>query len=324
MNFKDFTSKAAFQFKKHAPKIYTGTAIASGVAAFVIGIVKADDVKKKIQDHKDRMAELHADIEEMDQTEDALLPAERRRLIVAEYGKTAFEVGKVLALPIGLELLSIGSIAANYVDNKKRYTAVSTLLSASILAYQTLRDNIAEKYGEDEAQRLCNGIVEHEFEEVEVDEKGKEKVVKKKVKDYNINDPYAIVWGIIYDKDGKEVPTSRYYDTYETNNLRYTFLEGIQRSANDKLIAKGYLTLAEVFDMLGYTPYLKSKELIRMASEVGWIYNKYDQVGDPYVKIGIGKDDQNSLDFKEGKENFIILSFNCMGSIFAEIPKLFR
>lgn len=314
MSFKDFTSKVGFQLKKHTPEILTGTAIASGVAAFVVGIIKADDVKKKIQDHKDRMAELHADIEEIAETEDALLPAERRRLVAAEYGKTAFEVGKVLALPIGLELLSIGAITANYIDNKKRYTAVSTLLSATTMAYEAYRKKVADKLGEEEEQKIYYGIEEHEVEEVEVDEKGKEKVVKKKVKDYNLNDPYSIVW---------EEGTSKYFNTYETNTLRYTFLEGVQREANDKLIAKGYLTLAEVFDLLGYTPYLAHEETIRMAREVGWIYNKHDQVGDSYVKIGIGKDDQNSLDFKEGKDDFILLSFNCMGSIYAEIPKQF-
>lgn len=314
MSFKDFTSKIGFQFRKHTPEILTGTAILSGGAAFVLGIMKADDVKKKIQDHKERLEAIHSDIAMMEETGEPLLPAERRRLVAAEYGKTAFEVGKVLALPLGLELLSIGAMTANYIDNKKRYTAVSTLLSATTMAYEAYRKKVADKIGEKEEQNLYYGIEEHEIEEVEVDEKGKEKVVKKKVKDYNLNDPYSIVW---------EESTSKYFDTYETNTLRYTFLEGIQREANDKLIAKGYLTLAEVFDMLGYTPYLADEKLIRMAREVGWVYNKNDQVGDAYVKIGIGKDDQNSLDFKNGKDDFILLSFNCMGSIYSEIPKQF-
>ena len=315
MSFKDFTSKIGFQLKKHTPEILTGTAILSGGAAFVLGILKADDVKTKIKEHKERLEEIHSDIEMMEETGEPLLPAERRRLVASEFGKTAFEVAKVLAIPIGLELVSIGAMTANYIDNKKRYTAVSTLLSATTAAYELYRKRVADKIGEDEEKKLYFGIEEKEIEEVEIDEKGKEKVVKKKIKDYNLSDPYSIVW---------EAGTSKYFNTYETNVLRYTFLEGVQREANDKLISKGFLTLAEVFDLLGYTPYLEREDLIKMAREVGWVRNEEDQVGDQYVKIGIGKDDQNSLDFKNGKDDFILLSFNCVGSIYSEIPKLFR
>ena len=311
MSLKDFGSKIAFGFKKHTPEILTGTAIVTGVMALVTGIFAADDVKKKIEEHKERMAELHDDIDEMGED---LLPVERRRIVAAEYGKTVWEVTKELAVPIALEAVSVGAIVAKYIDDKKRYTAVSTLLSATIAANNIYRKRVANKIGEEEEKKLYYGIDEEEIEEVVVDEKGKEKIKKKKKKTYSLADPYAIVW---------EESTSRYFNTFESNTLKYTFLEGVQREANDKLIAKGYLTLAEVFDLLGYTPYLESEEMIRMAREVGWIYNKHDQVGDDYVKIGIGKDDQNSLDFRNGKDDFILLSFNCVGSIYGEIPKLF-
>lgn len=311
MSLKDFGSKIGFQLRKHTPEILTGTAIVTSVGALIVGIIKADDVKKKIEDHKARMKELHDDIDEMGED---LLPAERRRLVAAEYGKTAFEVGKELALPVALEAVSVGAIVAKYVDDKKRYTAVSTLLSATIAANNIYRKRVAEKIGEKEEKDLYYGIKEEEVEEIEIDEKGKEKKKKKKNKTYSLADPYAIVW---------EEGTSKYFNLYETNKLKYSFLEGVQRELNDRLIAKGYLSLAEAFDALGYTPYLEDPEMIRMAREVGWIYNKHDQVGDPYVKIGVGKDEQNSFDFRDGKDDFILLSFNCVGSIYGEIPKLF-
>ena len=327
MNLKDIGSKIGFQIKKHTPEILTGTAIASGVAAFVIGIIKAEDVKKKIEDHKTRMQELHKDIDEMGED---LHPAERRRLVAAEYGKTAWEVTKSIGPAAALEALSIGTIIGLYREDKKDKldkAILSSALSASYATIETLRKRIAEKYGDEAEKDIYLGREEQEIEEVIVDEKGKEKVKKKKVTTYSPADPYAITWGYIWgvDENGKEypIPTSVDVPRFESNKLKYDFLIGRLREANDRLIAKRRVSLAEVYDLIGYDGYLKSKETIKMATRVGWVLadNPEDQVGDPYIRFGIDKDDKQTRDFTSERIDALILTFNCTGDIFSEIPK---
>lgn len=324
MSFKDFGNKIGFQLRKHKSGILAGTAIASSAAAFVLAFIKADDVKKKIEDHKARMKELHDDIDEMGED---LLPAERRRLVAAEYGKTAWEITKTIGPAAALEVVAIGSIADLYKTDRSEKAILSSALSASYASMEVIRKRIAEKYGEKAEKEIFLGEEEHEVEKVIVDEKGKEKTVKEKIKTYSPVDPYAITWGWIWgtDEKGKEIaiPTSKYVPMYESNVLKFEFLKGCLRQANDELFINKRLSLARVYDILGYEGYLKSKETIKMASMVGWVLNDEDQAGDPYVKFGFDpqKNDQQTQDFVDEKLDHMILTFNCIGDIYSEIPK---
>lgn len=84
------------------------------------------------------------------------------------------------------------------------------------------------------------------------------------------------------------------------------FLLQQQEYANQKLKARGYLFLNEVYDMLGL-PRTAKGQLI------GWVYDAHNPVGDNYVDFGIF--DNRNRKFVNGFEKSVLLDFNVDGNI---------
>lgn len=85
------------------------------------------------------------------------------------------------------------------------------------------------------------------------------------------------------------------------------FLCHQQNYCNDKLRAKGYLFLNEVYDQLGI-PRTKA------GAVVGWVYDEENPIGDNKVDFCIHSFDANR-DFVNGYNNVVLLDFNVDGNI---------
>lgn len=111
-------------------------------------------------------------------------------------------------------------------------------------------------------------------------------------------------------------PYARYFDedsTAWTKNpeCNKLFLLTQQNYANEKLKARGYLFLNEVYDMLGL-PRTKAGQVI------GWMYEEQYPIGDNYVDFGIF-DSKTNRSFVNGYENSVLLDFNVDGNILDRI-----
>ena len=95
---------------------------------------------------------------------------------------------------------------------------------------------------------------------------------------------------------------------YWENDADYNmmFLQKVERFANDKLIAQGYLFLNDVYQMLGFSP-------TRAGQCVGWIYDPTNPVGDNYIDFGIFRPENSR--FVDRNENCVWLDFNVDGDI---------
>lgn len=94
---------------------------------------------------------------------------------------------------------------------------------------------------------------------------------------------------------------------WERNKM---FLLLQQQYANEKLKARGYLFLNEVYDMVGF-PRTKAGQV------VGWIFEPNNPIGDNFVNFGLF--DRLNEDFVNGYENSILLDFNVDGMILDRI-----
>ena len=103
--------------------------------------------------------------------------------------------------------------------------------------------------------------------------------------------------------------TSPYW--YKNPEMNLFFLLAQQNHANEKLKARGYLFLNEVYDMLGM-PRTKAGQI------VGWVYKENNTDGDNYVDFGIYRTEQNAK-FVNGFENSVLLDFNVDGPVFDKI-----
>lgn len=97
--------------------------------------------------------------------------------------------------------------------------------------------------------------------------------------------------------------------TKDPEQNKYFLLQQLHY-ANEKLKARGYLFLNDVYEMLGI-PRTKAGQV------VGWIYDPNSPIGDSYVDFGIF--DTRNEDFVNGYENSILLDFNVDGMILDRI-----
>lgn len=165
--------------------------------------------------------------------------------------------------------------------------------------FKEYRSRVVERFGEALDQELRFNVKAKEFEEVVINEKGEEEIVKKTVSvvDPNTYSDYA-----------------RFFDEAcpgwsKDPEYNLTFLKRQQNFANEKLQTNGFLFLNDVYEMIGI-PKTKAGQI------VGWIYDEKNPVGDNFVDFGIyDVNNEAKRDFVNGYERSILLDFNVDGNI---------
>ena len=288
--------RAGLQLKKHSPEIL----VVAGVVGVVTSAVMACKATTKIEPIKE---EAHKKVEAIkQQAEDNNKETDDKevsRALARVYLQTGFEFAKLYAPSVVLGGLSIGSILASNNIMRKRNVALAAAYTAVDSSYRGYRGRVIERFGEKLDRELKYGIKTEEVEEIEVDENGEQKVVKKHVETVgNEVDMYS--------------PYARFFDDGCTGwekdpefNLMY--LRTVQAHANDILYAEGHLFLNDVYEMLGI-PKTAAGQVI------GWV--KDNPKGDGYVDFGIYDINKpKNRDFVNGYERTIILDFNVDGNI---------
>lgn len=133
------------------------------------------------------------------------------------------------------------------------------------------------------------------------------------------NDPIEVKVDIPEKEDtdcrvGKRTELSEYAKWFDDRSHGWTknpetnkvFLNLQQNYANEKLKARGYLFLNEVYDMLGISR-------TRAGQCVGWVYDTDNPVGDNCVDFGLYE--EYNREFIDGVENKALLDFNVDGDI---------
>ena len=216
------------------------------------------------------------------------------------YAKTGLNIIKLYAPSVILGGLSITAMLTSNNILRKRNIALAAAYTAVDKGFKEYRSRVVERFGEEMDRELRYNLKSKEIEETVVDEKGKEKTVKKTV---NVVDPSTYsVYARFYD-DGCNGWTKNPED-----NLY--FLKCQENYANDLLKTRGHLFLNEVYDMLGI-PRTQAGQI------VGWVYDEKNPVGDNFVDFGIlDLYDEKKREFVNGYERTILLDFNVDGEIF--------
>ena len=300
--------KAGFQLKKHSPEIL----VVTGVVGTVVGAVMACKATTKLHavldDTKEKIDMYHQGAE--DGQVQSMVDGE---LVVVDYTKedctkdisiayvqTGLKIAKLYAPAIAVGALSLTSILAGHNILRKRNLALAAAYTAVDTGFKEYRGRVIKRFGEQLDKELKYDIKAKEIEETVVDEKGKEKTVKKTVEVANptlAGSPYTFCFD--------EYATGWVKDA-ESNKF---FLMRQQDYANEKLKARGYLFLNEVLDMVGIPR-------CRAGQTVGWIYDEENPIGDNYVDFGmLNIHSEASRDFMNGYERCIWLDFNVDGDI---------
>ena len=289
--------------RKHSPEILVVGGVVGMVASTVMACkatTKAGDILNAKNEEMSKIAEVKAKVENGEIGEEEYSDKDLKKDTTLVYAKTCMRFAKLYAPAVILGVTSISSILYGHNILRKRNVALAAAYKVIDTGYKEYRSRVIERFGENLDKELKYGISSEEVEEIEVDKKGKEKVVKKDVKvmDYSaMHSPYAKFF---------DEGCNGWMKDPEASKL---FLLKQQQQANDMLRARGYLFLNEVYQMLGI-PRTKDGQIM------GWIYDEEHPVGDNFIDFGIfDADKENCRDFVNGYERNILLDFNIDGNI---------
>lgn len=206
--------------------------------------------------------------------------------LVYVYGKSAIRMGRLYGPAVGIGAISIASLTGAHVQLARRNAALTAAFAGLTKTYNEYRARVIEEIGEERERDIYMDMQNEEFE----DEKGKKKV--ERVVGPNGFSPYARMF---------DEGNLNFLKNAEMNRI---FLTVNQNYMNDKLHARGYVFLNEVYDQLGI-------EHSKAGQVVGWML---DADGDGFIDFGLHE--ATAAGFTSGYEPRVILDFNVDGNIY--------
>ena len=294
-------NRIGFILKKHSPEILAATGTIGVVTSAVMACKATTKLGTILEKTKTDMEVIRTAMEHPEYLEpEKYTEDDGKNDIRILYAKTGLNIIKLYAPSVILGGLSITAMLTSNNILRKRNIALAAAYTAVDKGFKEYRSRVVERFGEEMDRELRYNLKSKEIEETVVDEKGKEKTVKKTV---NVVDPSTYsVYARFYD-DGCNGWTKNPED-----NLY--FLKCQENYANDLLKTRGHLFLNEVYDMLGI-PRTQAGQI------VGWVYDEKNPVGDNFVDFGIlDLYDEKKREFVNGYERTILLDFNVDGEIF--------
>ena len=291
--------KVGFKFKKHSPEILVVAGVVGTVASAVMACKATLKVNDILEETKVEIEKVKTVVADETLSEEKYSEQDAKKDLAIIYAHTGIKFVKLYGPSIILGTLSITGILASNNILRKRNIALAAAYKAIDTGFKEYRSRVVERFGEELDKELRYNVKAKEIKEKVVDEKGKEKSVKKTI---NVADPnFYSDYARCYDDGCKGwVKDSEY-------NLM--FLRNTQSFMNEKLRAQGYLFLNDVYDALGI-PRSKAGQV------VGWIYDEKNPNGDNFVDFGIyDLYKEGSRDFVNGYERTIWLDFNVDGPI---------
>lgn len=290
--------KVGLKTKKHSPEILAVVGVV-GVGATVVtacvATTKLSDILDETTDTIEKINETVANPDFADKYSEE--DATKDKVIV--YTQTSVKIAKLYAPSVILGVASVGCFLTSHNILRKRNIALAAAYATVDKGFKEYRSRVVERFGEALDQELRFNVKAKEFEEVVINEKGEEEIVKKTVSvvDPNTYSDYA-----------------RFFDEAcpgwsKDPEYNLTFLKRQQNFANEKLQTNGFLFLNDVYEMIGI-PKTKAGQI------VGWIYDEKNPVGDNFVDFGIyDVNNEAKRDFVNGYERSILLDFNVDGNI---------
>lgn len=274
IDFQELKGKAELALRQNSPQILVISGIIGLVGSGVLAVLATKNKLPKAQEqHQKELARLATEYAAVPVNEEqaAIQNTEEKKLRSKEQGHYIFELTKIYAPSVILAGASISSILAGNEMLRRRNLALAAAYATLDNAYKEYRGRVIDRFGENVDKELRYGTRQEKIETTETDENGKEKKVKKLVK---VAGPglsgYARYFG--YGDSTAAEPNADYNDM---------FLRGMQKTFNQMLKIKGFVTLNEVYEALGYKRTVAGQT-------VGWVYDRHrDDHGDNYIDLRI-------------------------------------
>lgn len=292
--------KASLVLRKSSPEILAVVGTVGVVVSAVMACkatTKASDILNETNDQLEAVKSVVADPELVEQysAEDA------KKDTAIIYVQSGLKFVKLYGPAVTLGVASLACLLGSNHILRRRNVALAAAYTAVDKGFKAYRGRVVERFGEDLDRELRYNIKAKEIQEIVTDENGEEKIVTSTVEMPEFNDysEYARCF------DETCIGWTRDAD------YNFMFVKQIQNWANDRLEAKGYVFLNEVYEMLGM-------QKTRAGQEVGWVKGGD---GDSFIDFGIfDLKDKQKRRFVNGYEKSIWLDFNVDGPIKYILP----
>lgn len=304
--------KAIFLAQKYSPQLLAGLGIVSAGASVVTGCHATIKAKTIVEEHKETMATVHICAEDPEMSKE-YSPEDKKKDTIIAYTQTAVKLVKTYAPTISLFVLAVIAILASTNILHKRNLALSAAYTAIETSFNSYRENVKAKYGEEVDKSMRYGIEKKKVDDVVTDpETGKTKKVKKEAFVVNPGEisGFARFFEAYTEDEAGNTIRNPYWD--EDNERNITYIKMQERIANDILRSKGRVFLNDVYKMLGL-PATKAGQI------VGWVYNPDDKTRDNYIDFGLYLDNLSYSDYVNGHDSAILLDFNVDGNIWEQM-----
>lgn len=263
--------KIGFELKKHSPEIFIAVGVVGTVASAVMACKATTKLSDILEESKEQIDAIH-EAPQKEELKDKYDEDMMRKDLALVYFQTGVKVAKLYAPAVILGTLSITSIVASNNILRKRNVALAAAYVTVDKGFKEYRERVVERYGEQVDYELTHNIKTKEITETVVDEKGKEKQVKKtiEVADPTVTNEYVKYF----------TRTNPYWD--DTPDYIEMFLRAQQNYANDRLKIEKALTLNDVYDSLGF-------QKTKAGMVVGWVLDENNEDGDNFIEFHVHK-----------------------------------
>lgn len=283
--------RALLKSRKNSPHIL----FAAGVVGTVASTVLASRSTLKLSDTLDELEVSKNNVLAVKDGLDKGVATVTKKVYVNEvtrhYTETSLKLGKLYGPAVLCGVAGIACLTGSHIQLTRRNSALMAAYAAVDTAYKNYRERVRQAVGENKELDLYRGMKTETIK----NELDKKEVVRSV--DPNKWSAYA-----------------RFFDEcswkWEKNpELNRLHVQAAQNFANEKLRAKGYVFLNEVYEMLGL-------EKSQAGQVVGWVMGGS---GDNYIDFGMFEAFNTRNEFVNGQERSILLDFNVDGVILDKI-----
>ncbi len=253
-------AKLGLAARRNWPTIAT----VAGCAGVVTSTLMACGATRKLDDVLDGHKYAIENVDMLTTVDEHDAKAEKARI----FASTAVKLGKLYGPAILVQIGSIGLIGSSHVEMIGRQAALSAAYTSAVSTFDAYRERIRKQIGSEEEFKAYYGLTEEETVREELNEEtGRKRKVKENLLVLEVDPSDYTRYARCFCRfeltpDGGSTMGSREWTNDSATNL--FFLKERQNWANDKLHAYGWLSLNDVYDMLGF-------DRIPEGQVLGWV-----------------------------------------------------
>lgn len=284
--------KTVGKVRRFSPEIL----MVAGVGGVVTAAVLACRATLKLESVVEKAEVEIADVKDRRSVNEFDTETEYTKTLAKVYMRRSVDILKLYTPALSVGIVGISCLAGAHGIMSKRNVAMAAAVKAVESSFADYRKRVVEEFGEEKDRDLHFGLVEKEIPE--------------------------------FDSEGNQIGTKTQLVTeagndrcFDATNEMWSAAPGQnqmtlsnqQNWLNDRLNARGYLFLNDVYKSLGFdaTP----------AGQVyGWLPKSHPDSNGGIVDFGLmDMTDQQKRDFLDGRDNSVWLSFNVDGIIFDKL-----